>query len=220
MPRQRTRGALRRVPGRRAAPLGTRQLVDDPTGEEPKAGQSGARQAAGSDAEGAARQVILRQLARAPRTRAQLAVTLFRRGFPEETVERVLDQLSDEGLIDDEAFARAWVESRHAGRGLARRALSYELRARGIEEDTATSAVTQLSEAQEEHTARELVRRRLRATVGEDTQIRIRRVASALARKGYSAGLAYRLIKEALEAENVDANVGDLADPAPDAVDI
>jgi regulatory protein len=139
-----------------------------------------------------------------PRTRAQLATTLARRGFPEETVERVLDRFSDVGLIDDVAFAQAWVDSRHAGRGLARRALAYELRARGIEEETAATAVARLTPAQEENTARDLVRRRLRATVGEDTQARIRRVAGALARKGYPAVLAFRLIKEELDAQGMD----------------
>ena len=79
--------------------------------------------ATSDDPEGAARQLVVRQLARAPRTRAQLAAMLARRGFPDDTVERVLDRFGELQLIDDAAFAQAWVESRHAGRGLARRAL-------------------------------------------------------------------------------------------------
>jgi regulatory protein len=153
--------------------------------------------------EGAARQLVLRQLTRAPRTRAQLAAMLTRRGFPDDTVERVLDRFGELQLIDDAAFAQAWVESRHAGRGLARRALAYELRARGVEGETVDGAVAELSPDQEEATARALVRRRLRATTGQDTQARVRRAAGALARKGYSASLAFRLVREELAAEGL-----------------
>ena len=45
----------------------------------------------------------------------------------------MLDRFTEVGLIDDAAFARAWVSSRQAGRGLARRALSAELRAKGVD---------------------------------------------------------------------------------------
>jgi regulatory protein len=154
------------------------------------------------DPDGAARQLVVRQLTRAPRTRAQLASMLTRRGFPEDTVGRVLDRFGELQLIDDAAFAQAWVESRHAGRGLARRALAYELRARGVEGETVDAAVAELSPDQEEATARALIRRRLRATAGqEDSRSRVRRVADALARKGYPASLVFRLVREELEAE-------------------
>jgi regulatory protein len=159
--------------------------------------------ATSDDPEGAARQLVVRQLARAPRTRAQLAAMLARRGFPDDTVERVLDRFGELQLIDDAAFAQAWVESRHAGRGLARRALAYELRARGVEGETVDAAVAELSADQEEATARAFVRRRLRATASQDTQTRVRRVVAALARKGYSASLAFRLVREELEAEGL-----------------
>jgi regulatory protein len=159
--------------------------------------------ATSDDPEGAARQLVVRQLARAPRTRAQLAAMLARRGFPDDTVERVLDRFGELQLIDDAAFAQAWVESRHAGRGLARRALAYELRARGVEGETVDAAVADLSQDQEEATARAFVRRRLRAPTGQDRQTRVRRVVAALARKGYSASLAFRLVREELEAEGL-----------------
>ena len=41
------------------------------------------------------------------------------------------------GLVDDEAFARSWVESRQRSRGLARRALAQELRRKGVDDETA-----------------------------------------------------------------------------------
>jgi regulatory protein len=69
-----------------------------------------------------AREICLRQLAVRPRTRAELAAALHRRGIAEDVIEQVLDRYDEVGIINDEAFARAWVASRHHGKGLARAA--------------------------------------------------------------------------------------------------
>ncbi len=71
--------------------------------------------------------MCLRLLTLAPRTRVQLAEALKKRGVPDEAADAVLGRFTDVGLIDDAAFARAWVESRHHGQGLSARALSAEL---------------------------------------------------------------------------------------------
>jgi regulatory protein len=150
------------------------------------------------------RQICLRLLTIAPRTRAQLADAMHRRGVPEETVDAILDRLTDAGLIDDAAFAKAWVESRHYARGLSRKSLSAELRRRGVDGDDITEAVEALDPEQEIETARQLVARRIAASRGQPAEVRARRVAGMLARKGYPAGLAFRLIREALEQEGSD----------------
>src|SRR5271168_5446837 len=93
------------------------------------------------DPEAQARQICLRLLTIAPRTRAQLAQALHRRGVPDEAAETVLSRFADVGLIDDAAFARAWVESRHYSRGLSGRALSAELRRRGVAADEIRAAI-------------------------------------------------------------------------------
>ncbi|MBB2912220.1 regulatory protein [Streptosporangium becharense] len=139
-----------------------------------------------------------------PRTRAQLAEALRKREVPQEAADAVLERFSEVGLIDDEAFAAAWVSSRHAGRGLARKALASELRHRGVDEDTVKEAVEQVDPEQEAETARRLVERKLRATRGLDSAVRTRRLAGMLARKGYGPGLAFRVIREALENEETE----------------
>ena len=167
------------------------------------------------DPEARARQVCLRLLALAPQTRAQLADALRKRGIPEEIAEGVLSRFTGVGLIDDAAFARAWVESRHHGRGLSGRALTQELRRRGVDDDQIREAVDGLGPDAEAETARRLVERRLAATQGLAPEVRIRRLAGMLARKGYPPGLAFRVIREALEAQgaevdmHADALVGD-----------
>jgi regulatory protein len=153
-----------------------------------------------------ARQVCLTLLTLAPRTRAQLAEALRKRDIPDEVADEVLGRFQDVGLIDDAAFARSWVESRHYSRGLAGRALSAELRQRGVAADEIRAAIDeQLSPDAEIGAARRLVGRRIAGTRGLPAEQRTRRLAGMLARKGYPPGLAYRVIREALEAEGESA---------------
>ncbi|MEU9055792.1 recombination regulator RecX [Streptomyces sp. NPDC048384] len=148
-----------------------------------------------------ARAICLRLLTGTPRTRKQLADALRKREIPDEAAEEVLSRFEEVGLINDSAFADAWVESRHHGRGLARRALAQELRTKGVDSTLIDAAVSQLDSEQEETTARELVARKLRSTRGLDRDKRLRRLAGMLARKGYPEGLALRVVRQALEQE-------------------
>ena len=166
-----------------------------------------------SDPEAQARQICLQLLTAAPRTRAQLAAALSRRGVPGEAAEAVLGRFADVGLIDDAAFARAWVESRHYSRGLSRRSLSAELRQRGVETEEIREAVDALDPEQEVATARRLVEQKMAGTRGQPPEARARRAAGTLARKGYPPGLVFRLIKEVLEQEGSDEAAGLELDP-------
>jgi regulatory protein len=116
----------------------------------------------------------------------------------------VLTRLAEVGLIDDAMFARAWVESRHYGRGLARRALAAELGQRGVAREDVSAAVAELSADTELATARALVERRLAATKGLPPQARIRKLVGVLARKGYSPAMAFRVVREAIEEARED----------------
>ncbi|MFF0160988.1 recombination regulator RecX [Streptomyces sp. NPDC005263] len=151
-----------------------------------------------------ARAICLRLLTGTPRTRKQLADALRKREIPDDAAEEVLSRFEEVGLINDSAFADAWVESRHHGRGLARRALAQELRTKGVDSTLIEAAMTQLDSEQEEETARELVARKLRASRGIDREKRLRRLAGMLARKGYPEGMALRVVRQALEEEGED----------------
>jgi regulatory protein len=141
-----------------------------------------------------ARAIGLRLLDRAPRTRAELAKAMARRGVPDEAAVAVLDRFAEAGLIDDTAFATAWVDSRHRGRGLARRALADELRRRGVADDVAGEALAAVSTEDEAHAAEALVRRRLRSMSGLAPDVATRRLVALLGRKGFGAALAYRVV--------------------------
>jgi len=132
---------------------------------------------------------------------------LRRKGVPDDAAEQVLSRFTEAGMIDDALFAQMWVTSRHRRKGLARRALSQELRRKGVADDDVAPAVAALEPEQELATAQALVDRRLRSTAGLPTEARVRRLAGMLARKGYPAGLAFRVVKEALAAEGESAEL-------------
>ncbi len=156
----------------------------------------------------------------APRTSAQLAEAMRRKGVPAEAAEAVLGRLAEVGLIDDAAFAHAWVESRHHGRGLSRRALAAELQRRGVPGEDVRAAVGVLGPDQEVATARRLVLRAMAGTKSRPLPVRIRRLVGLLARKGYPAPLAYRVVREALEQEGIDTvEAGIDLDAMTDAAD-
>jgi regulatory protein len=172
-----------------------------------------------SDAE-LAREICLRQLAVRPRTRAELAQALAGRRIDDDVITEVLDRYDQVGMIDDAAFARAWVSSRHAGRGLARRALAGELRQRGVAGEVVGRALETLDDEQEAATARVLVDRKLRTASGPPEAV-FRRLVGMLARKGYPAGLAISTVKDALAARDSEAaEFAEQIDPDALAVEI
>jgi regulatory protein len=152
------------------------------------------------DPESVARTICLNLLTSAPRSRAELAKALRKRRVPDDVAEQVLDRLSDVNLIDDAAYAEAYVESRHRGRGLARSALRQELRRKGVDDAVATAAVEVIDADDELASAQALVARRLPSTERLAPEARLRRLTGMLMRKGYAAGLAYRVVREALAA--------------------
>ncbi|WTT40755.1 recombination regulator RecX [Kitasatospora sp. NBC_00085] len=169
--------------------------------EKPRRAARAGRAEEPADPEARARDICLRLLTGAAKSRKQLADALRKREIPDEVAEQVLTRLEEVGLIDDAAFAQAWVESRHAVRGLSRRALAQELRTKGVAGELVEQAVAQLDHDDETEAARALVERKLRATRGLERQARMRRLVGVLARRGYSEGLAFRVVREALDEE-------------------
>ena len=157
-----------------------------------------------ADPEAVARKILLDALTGQARSRRELRDKLAKRDVPPELAERLLDRFTEVGLINDDAFARAWVESRQRSRGLARRALAHELRRKGVDDETARSALDDLDPADEEESARVLVRKKLRSLRGVDTTTATRRLAGLLARKGYPAGMAFAVVRDELGAVDDD----------------
>jgi len=151
-----------------------------------------------------AQAIVYRQLTASPKSRLQLARKLAERNVPEHVAEAVLDKFQEVRLIDDAEFADMWVRSRSQSRKLAKGALRRELAEKGIDQETAASALEQLTDADEEAAARGLVERKLRSgTDLSDPAERdkaVRRLASMLARKGYQPSQAFRIVNAVLDS--------------------
>ena len=159
-----------------------------------------------ADPEAVARKILLDQLTGQARSRSELAVKLAKKGVPGEVAERLLDRFEEVGLVDDQAFARAWVQSRQPGKGLARRALAQELRRKGIEDDVARTALDEVDPDDEVEAARALVRRKLRTVGRLERDVAVRRLTGMLARKGYPASVCFRVVREELDASGHDTD--------------
>src|SRR3954470_6407921 len=201
----RQRGADSRSGARRSS--GT--AVDDPLTQDVAPGSP---EDEIGDPEAVARGICLRALTGAPKTRQQLADLLAQKGVPEDAAEVVLDRFTEVGLIDDAAFAPAWGSFRQAGGGLARRALSAELRAKGVDPDVAAEAVLAVDDDDERAAARRLVERKLPGMRRLDRATATRRLMGMLARKGYSGGVAAAVVREALDATDDGAEALDATD--------
>jgi regulatory protein len=79
----------------------------------------------------------LNYLSYRPRSRAEVSRYLQRRDVPDKQIESVMDRLTRAGLLDDQAFARFWIENRERFRPRGIRALRYELRSKGISDEIA-----------------------------------------------------------------------------------
>lgn len=169
-------------------------------------GQSGAEPGAGppGDPEVVAKQICLRLLTIAPRPRAGLAQTLARRGIPVEVADQVLDRLTQVGLIDDAAYAAAFVRTKQRDRALGRAALRTELRRRGVDEEPAGRALAQVDPEMEWARAEALVAKRVDAAMVAGGVAARRRLLGLLARRGYPADLAIGVVEGALSAYPAD----------------
>ncbi len=183
-----------------AAWLGAHGPASPPPPEDPEALGPDA------DAEAVARKILLDQLTGRARSRSELAAKLAKKAVPEDVAERLLTRFEEVGLIDDQEFARSWVQSRQSGKGLARRALAQELRRKGIDDQVARDALEEVDPDDEVESARILVRRKLRSVQRVDRNTAIRRLTGMLARKGYPPGVAIRVVREELEAAGHDAD--------------
>ena len=82
-------------------------------------------------------QVVLEAAARFLEVRSRSESEVRRRltgaGYRAELVDGAIVRLADLGMVDDEVFARAWVESRDRARPRGERAIREELRQKGVD---------------------------------------------------------------------------------------
>jgi regulatory protein len=131
----------------------------------------------------------LDMLARAPRSVRDLRRRLLRKGEGEADVDAAIERLTAAGLLDDAAFARAFVRTKVASQGFSRRRLQQELAKRGVARDVADAAIVEVlhdDEVDEVANIERAALKKLRTLRGLDEDTRRRRLYGYLARRGYS----------------------------------
>ncbi len=147
-------------------------------------------------------------LAYRPRSEGEIRRKLQQGGYPEATADLVLEKLREWRYVDDEDFARRWIENRSAHRPRGSRLLAQELKAKGVPSAVTAEALDEaaLDEAAD---ALALARQRSRQLADLDAQVRERRLTGFLARRGYG----FDVIRATLESLRQELDEDDSDDP-------
>ena len=141
------------------------------------------------------------------RSRSELERRLSSAGFEHDEVAETLDRLTAVGLVDDEAFARAFAEHAVDTRGEGRRAVESALFAKGIGRETIELVVSEVTgeRGDESERALALARSRLTRLAGADPSAAYRKLFSFLARRGYPPSVSREAARQALEIDETVA---------------
>lgn len=128
----------------------------------------------------------VRYLSRRPHAEQEIREKLYRNGFTETAVDQTLDRLREAGLVDDTAFARAWVENRSTFRPRSARALRLELRRKGVSRSAIDGALEGFEDGQAALHAAEKGMRRYTHLEPEAAR---QRLMAYLTRRGFGYGV-------------------------------
>lgn len=145
--------------------------------------------------------LALWHLGQGPRTVKQLRDAMLKHDAPEDLVDSCLARVIEMGYLNDTEYATQFVKDRSTFRRQGARVIQQELRRKGVDDETASLALDEITPEDELANARELVDRKLRSTQGLDRQKRVNRLVGMLGRKGYGGSLAFQVVREALDAE-------------------
>lgn len=117
------------------------------------------------------------------RSESEIRRNLRKHEIPEEVIEETLARLRQDGLANDDQFARAWVENRSTFRPRSRRMLAMELRQKGLADETASAA---LDEIDDEALAYEAAQKKAARFAPLEWQEYRKKLSEFLARRGFA----------------------------------
>ncbi|MGI8474954.1 MAG: regulatory protein RecX, partial [Thermomicrobiales bacterium] len=147
-------------------------------------------------------------LAHRPRSVQEIRRRLLLKGFGAATIDGALDRLERWRYVDDEAFARFWVENREANKPRGRRLIEQELRTKGLDREIIAQAISE-AEIDEHAAALGLARGRLHSYSGMDQAMARRRLGAWLARRGYGYDVVKPVLAAVFTGADDDAEDGD-----------
>lgn len=135
-------------------------------------------------------------LATRPRSRAEVRRNLLQKEIPPAVIDAALDRLTEQGYLDDHAFAAFWIRERSQFKPLSEKALRYELRQKGVARTIIDELLDDQNDEDAAYRAAQIYLRRLR---GLDQRAFKQKMAAFLARRGFSASDSRRAIQRCIE---------------------
>jgi regulatory protein len=139
-------------------------------------------------------QKALHFLSYRPRSSEEVRQNLIKRGCDETLVEETISRLQQSGLVNDEEFARAWVENRSAFRPRSKSALRMELRRKGLNDETVQLVLDEITD--EQALAFEAARKQAHRYAGLEWQAFRQKLGGFLARRGFSYSTLAPVVSE------------------------
>jgi regulatory protein len=145
------------------------------------------------DAREVAMQKALRFLGYRARSMQEVRANLEKHEIPEAVIDSTLKRLQENGLLNDQEFAQAWVENRNTFRPRSRRALSIELRRKGLDNEIVQKVLDE--NVNEETLALEAARKHVRKVQGLEWQDFRQKLGGFLGRRGFSYDVSAQVIR-------------------------
>jgi regulatory protein len=139
-------------------------------------------------------QKALHFLSYRPRSSMEVRQNLLKRGISETLIDETVNRLQSAGLVNDEAFARAWVENRNAFRPLGKPVLRMELRRKGLSDEIVQSVLD--TQVHEEALALEAARKYARRLTGLEWPDFRLKLGGFLVRRGFSYTITAPVVSE------------------------
>lgn len=136
------------------------------------------------DANETAYQKALHYLSYRPRSSSEVSQNLVKRGVPEALVQETVNRLHRAGLVNDQEFARAWVENRNTFQPRSKLALRVELRHKGLNDEVINTVLDK--QVDEQALAFEAARKYAHRLAGLEWFEFRKKLSGFLARRGFS----------------------------------
>ena len=136
------------------------------------------------------------------RTTSELDKHLTKKGIEQPVIGQVIERLNENGMLNDEGFAKMWIENRSEFRPRSQRLLALELRRKGINSETIQNVIERTPP--EDELAYLAAKKRIRRYEHLDWQDFQRKLGSHLARRGFSYSTIKPVVYKVWTEKNQD----------------
>ncbi len=127
---------------------------------------------------------------------------LLRFHYLSDTIDLVIYKLKKEGFLNDQEFAKQWTESRMNQGKYGRTRIAYELRRKGLSENTVDEVMNETDPEQEFCSAYRLAEKSLKSVSScDDILKQKRRIYGMLARRGFETDIIHQVIDQIFSDE-------------------